>query len=117
MSSDRLTEIKQRLREFSERRDWGQYHNPKNLAMMIASEAGELLSELRWIPGDQSDRFLQDPEVRKKVEHEIADILIGIIILCERVGIDPYQAIENKIEINTKNYPPDRRGMPHRSKD
>jgi len=116
MNSDRLGEVQQRLREFSEQREWTQFHNPKNLAMLIASEAGELLAELRWIPGDESDGFVQDPEVRKRIEQEVADILIGILILCERIKIDPYTAINDKIEINTINYPTDRRGMPNRKK-
>ena len=48
MSSDRLIELQEELRQFSEQRDWSQFHNPKNLAMLIASEAGELLSELGY---------------------------------------------------------------------
>lgn len=116
MKSDRLTEIQERLRAFSEERDWIPFHNPKNLAMLIASEAGELLSELRWISGEDSDRFLEDPKVRTNVEHEVADILIGVLIFCDRTGIDFYSAIENKIKINAANYPASRRGMPTRSK-
>lgn len=114
MSSDRLIELQQRLREFSEQRQWSAFHDPKNLAMLIASEAGELLAELRWIANSDSDQFLLNPEVREKIEHEIADILIGVLIFCDRTGIDPLKAVEDKIQINTDNYPPDRRGMPTR---
>jgi dCTP diphosphatase len=114
MTSDRLIELQQRLREFSEQRDWSQFHNPKNLAMLIASEAGELLSELRWVSGSDSDQYLENPEVRTKIEHEIADILIGLLIFCDRTGIDFYKAMEDKIKINRANYPPERRGMPTR---
>jgi NTP pyrophosphatase (non-canonical NTP hydrolase) len=104
------------LHEFSEQRDWTQCHNPKNLAMLIASEAGELLAELRWIADADSDRFLENDDVRRKIEHEVADILIGILIFCDRAGIDVYRAIENKIEVNAANYPRDRRGMPTRTR-
>jgi dCTP diphosphatase len=114
MSSDRFTELQKELRQFSEQRDWSQFHNPKNLAMLIASEAGELLSELRWVSGADSDRYLESPEVRTKIEHEIADILIGVLIFCDRAGIDFYRAVQEKIKINANNYPPDRHGMPTR---
>jgi NTP pyrophosphatase (non-canonical NTP hydrolase) len=116
VSADRLDEITRRLREFSDQRDWSQFHNPKNLAMLIASEAGELLAELRWISGDESDQMLANQDVRTKVKHEIADILIGVLIFCDRTGIDLWRAIEEKIEINQGNYPPSQRGMPTRKK-
>jgi dCTP diphosphatase len=114
MSSDRFTELQKELREFSEQRDWSQFHNPKNLAMLIASEAGELLSELRWVSGADSDQYLENPEVRTKIEHEVADILIGVLIFCDRTRIDFYRAVHEKIKINTNNYPASQRGMPTR---
>jgi NTP pyrophosphatase (non-canonical NTP hydrolase) len=84
--------------------------------MLIASEAGELLAEVRWISGDESDQMLTNPDVRTRVEHEIADIMIGVLIFCDRVGIDLWQAVEEKIEINNGNYPPNQRGTPTRKK-
>jgi dCTP diphosphatase len=117
MSSDRLIEFQQKLREFSEQRDWTQFHNPKNLSMLIASEAGELLAELRWISAADSDLFIKNPDVRTKIQNEIADILIGVLMFCDRTGIDCYKAVEEKIEINANNYPLGRRGMPTRNQE
>lgn len=98
--------VVQRLRVFVKQRDWGQFHDPKNLAMAIASEAGELLAELRWVTGEESLRVLADDIRRTKVEHEIADIAIALLLFCDRTGINLKDAIERKIKINENNYPP-----------
>ncbi len=107
--------VVQRLRVFVKQRDWGQFHDPKNLAMAIASEAGELLAELRWVTGEESLRVLADDIRRTKVEHEIADIAIALLLFCDRTGINLKDAIERKIEINERNYPvSEAKGRPER---
>jgi dCTP diphosphatase len=103
--SDRLTVINERLRQFVGERDWSKFHNPKNLAMAIGSEVGELLAELRWVIGDESDEFVADPLHRPNVEREAADIAIALLLFCNRAGIDLLQAVERKIELNEENYP------------
>jgi NTP pyrophosphatase (non-canonical NTP hydrolase) len=104
-NTDRLSAVTDRLREFARERDWEKFHNPKNLAMAIASEAGELAAELRWVPDDDSDEFVRDPSNRVRVEYEVADIAISLISFCDRGGIDLIGAIMRKIELNDKNYP------------
>jgi len=74
--SDRLDKVRERLRCFNTARDWSEFHDPKNLAMAIASEAGELLATLRWIHSDASDEFVYDPSNRLGVEQEVADVAI-----------------------------------------
>lgn len=103
--SDRLDSINARLRQFGAERDWSKFHDPKNLAMAIASEAGELLAELRWVAGEASDEFACDPVHRENVEHETADVAIALLLFCDRVGIDLLQAVERKIDLNEQNYP------------
>jgi NTP pyrophosphatase (non-canonical NTP hydrolase) len=100
-----LDRVRARLRRFVIDRDWSQFHDPKNLAMAIASEAGELLAELRWVSNVQADDALRDPAKREQIEHEIADIAIALVLFCERAGIDLIRAIERKIELNEHNYP------------
>lgn len=103
--SDRLDEVRERLRSFSKARDWSVFHDPKNLAMAIASEAGELLATLRWIRNDASDEFVFDPANRLAVEREVADVAIALLLFCDRAGIDLVEAIERKIDQNEVNYP------------
>ena len=107
-NTDRLTELQARLRQFTAERDWGQFHDPKNLAMTIASEAGELLAELRWVSGADADMYVRSEQHRTGIEQEVADVAIALLLFCERSGIDLLDAIANKIELNRKRYPAER---------
>jgi len=93
------------IRHFVAERDWEQFHDPKNLAMAVTSEAGELLAEYRWIGNNESDAFSRSEENRKRIAAEIADVGVSLLLLCERTGIDLIQAISEKLETNRKNYP------------
>lgn len=103
------------LMDFVEERDWQQFHDPKNLAMLLASEAGELLAEYRWVSNDSADAWTIEEANLQRVTQEIADIGIALVLFCARVGIDPVQAMLEKIEVNRANYPVDgSRGKPER---
>ena len=102
---DRLDGIVVALREFVSERDWEQYHDPKNLAMAMASEAGELLAELRWVRGEDSDAFVRSDEHRAAVEDEVADVGITLLLFCDRAGIDLIDVMRSKIESNRERYP------------
>ncbi len=101
----RLQAVIERLRSFVAAREWKKFHDPKNLAMAIASEAGELLSELRWVDGLNADHHVNSAEHRPKIENEVADVAIALILFCDRAGIDLLTAIDRKITINENNYP------------
>lgn len=102
---DRLAAIRDRLRQFVANREWEQFHDPKNLAMAIASEAGELLAELRWVSSAASDEAVQDPARRQRIEQEAADVAIALLLFCDRAAVDLLSAIERKIEQNESHYP------------
>jgi dCTP diphosphatase len=104
---DRLDEVTARLRAFVAERDWAQFHDPKNLAMAVASEAGELLAEYRWIRNADADVWSSDRENKHRVAMEAADVGISLLLLCDRVGIDLVGAMSEKIAINGHNYPVD----------
>ncbi len=93
------------LRGFVAERDWGQFHDPKNLAMLLASEAGELLAEYRWISSDQADAFSREPEARQRIADEIGDVGIALLLLCDRTGIDLQAAMRDKLARNRLRYP------------
>ena len=103
------------LRQFVAARDWSQFHDPKNLAMLLASEAGELVAEYRWVRGDDADAHSRAPAPRARIAAEIADVGIALLLLCERIGLDLTQAIEEKMAANARRYPPEAsRGRPDR---
>ena len=98
-----LESLRDRLREFAKERDWDQYHTPKNLSMALIAEAAELVEHFQWVEGDKS--HLLEDKTRTSVEEELADILIYLVRISDKLGIDLYQAVERKLEINEKKYP------------
>jgi NTP pyrophosphatase (non-canonical NTP hydrolase) len=100
---DSLDTLRDRLRAFIAERDWDQFHNPKNLAMALVAEAGELVEHFQWLTPEQADRL--PPETLAEVEHEIADVLIFLVELADRLEIDPLAAAEKKLALNAQKYP------------
>ena len=100
---DSLDALRTRLRVFVAERDWDQFHNPKNLAMALVAAAGELVEHFQWLTPAQADHL--PPETRVEVEHEIADVLIFLVELADRLGVDPLAAAERKLVLNEKKYP------------
>ncbi len=114
---DRLDTIVKNLREFVAEREWNQFHDPKNLAMALASEAGELLSEYRWISNTEADQLTKSGEKRARIVAEAADVGIALLLFCDRIGIDLLDAIQSKMITNSQNYPANEsRGKPERPK-
>ncbi len=101
--ADSLDDITTRLRAFVAEREWAQFHDPKNLA--VASEAGELLAEYRWIANAEADAWSMEPNNKQRVAMEAADVGIALLLLCDRVGVDLVEAMREKIALNAKNYP------------
>jgi NTP pyrophosphatase (non-canonical NTP hydrolase) len=101
-----LESLRDRLREFAKERDWDQYHTPKNLSMALIGEAAELIEHFQWVSGDHS-HILED-KTRLSVEEELADILIYLVRISDKLGIDLYNAVNRKIKINEKKYPADK---------
>ncbi|TVR45226.1 MAG: nucleotide pyrophosphohydrolase [Puniceicoccaceae bacterium] len=104
-SATTLAELKERIRRFGQERDWLRYHSPKNLAMALAAEAGELMEPFLWTDADASAALLADPEQRRAIEHELADVLIYALQFANRAEIDLATAITAKMEINAARYP------------
>ena len=98
-----LESLRDRLREFARERDWDQYHTPKNLSMALIAEAAELIEHFQWVDGDTS--HLLEDKTRHAVEEELADILIYLVRISDKLGVDLYAAVERKIAINEKKYP------------
>ncbi len=101
-------ELIEKLRSFVSERDWQQFHDPKNLAMLLASEVGELVAELRWVRNEDADSKLQEEAIRERVVDEIGDVVIAAFLLADRIGVDPIEAALCKLQKNGKKYPQDR---------
>lgn len=102
---DRLEEVVRELRAFVAEREWEQFHDPKNLTMAVASEAGELLAEYRWVSNAEADSYSRNKEHRRRIAAEAADVGIALLLFCDRIGLDLIDAIREKIALNRQNYP------------
>ncbi len=112
---DRLAPVIRELKSFVAEREWEQFHDPKNLAMAVASEAGELLAEYRWVTNAEADSYSKGEAERQRIAAEVADVGIGLLLFCDRVGIDLVDVVKEKIALNRRNYPVDQsRGRPGR---
>jgi dCTP diphosphatase len=101
-----LEKIKLRLREFAEDRDWDQFHSPKNLSMALSAEVAEIVEHFQWLTEEQSKNL---PKGKlEEVETELADTLIYLIRLADKLDIDLLAAAQNKIEVNEQKYPVDK---------
>jgi NTP pyrophosphatase (non-canonical NTP hydrolase) len=107
-TKDRHAALLEDIRAFVHERNWEQFHDPKNLAMAVASEAGELVAELRWVPSHEADEWCKDEENRARVSREIADVAITLFMLADRLGIDLAEAMHDKLQKNREKYPVDR---------
>ncbi len=102
-TADDLESLRQRLAEFAAERDWDQFHAPKNLAMALIAECAELVEHFQWLNEDQSAAL--SPEKRAAVRLEIADILIYLVRISDKLNIDLLAAAWEKIAINEERYP------------
>lgn len=100
---DRLATLQAQLRQFVDEREWDQFHTPKNLAMALMVEAGELVEHFQWLTPEQSMRL--PDHTWAEVELEVADVLLFLLRLCDKLSIDPIAAGSRKIELNAEKYP------------
>jgi len=100
---ENLESLRERLRRFVSERDWDQFHNPKNLVMALSVEAGELVEHFQWLTLEQSANL--PPDTRAEVELEVADVLLFLLRLCDKLDIDPLRAAAKKLDLNAKKYP------------
>ena len=103
MASSDLNTLKQLMREFADTRDWNQFHSPKNLAMALSVEVAELVEHFQWLNEEQSRNLSQDK--LDAVGHELADTLLYLVRLADKLDIDLFSAAQNKMNLNNIKYP------------
>ena len=99
-----IEKIQNKLREFSNDRDWEQFHSPHNLSMALSVEAAELVEIFQWSQSGGMDE-IANQKTRKEIEKEIADIFIYTLKIADLLNMDLEKAALEKIEENAKKYP------------
>ncbi len=102
-NDQRIADLQAALRDFAKKRDWGQYHTPKNLAMALSVETAEVVELFQWLTQEEG-RDLSPDQVERLTE-EIGDVMIYLTMLADRFGLDPVRCAEEKMVKNAVKYP------------
>jgi NTP pyrophosphatase (non-canonical NTP hydrolase) len=100
---DTLTALGKALRDFAQARNWEQFHTPRNLATALSVEAAELLEHFQWLQDREVAAF--DAPKRERIGEEMADVLLYLVRLADRLELDLAAAAWRKLEINARKYP------------
>lgn len=103
---DPMLDLRDALRRFAAERDWDPFHSPKNLATALCVEAAELLEHFQWLNDDESRRLEAAP--RAAVREEMADVLIYLVRLADKLDVDLVAAAHDTMALNAIKYPPDK---------
>jgi len=90
-------------KKFRDDRDWKQYHSPKDVAMNISIESGEVLEHFQWRSGRELDEYIAHH--KEDISDELSDVLHSVLILCDELDIDVMKAYEAKMKKNEAKYP------------
>ena len=114
--SDSLDQLRRQLAAFADKRDWQQFHSPKNLSMALIAEAAELVEHFQWLTEEESWQL--EPGEKTAVSLELADILIYLVRTADQLNIDLIASALDKININEQRYPVDKvRGKARRAEE
>ena len=114
--ADSIDHLRRRLAEFAERRDWEQFHSPKNLSMALIAEAAELVEHFQWLTEEQSRNLPAD--THREVAMELADIFIYLVRTADQLDVDLLEAAREKTARNEARYPEEQvRGRAGRAAD
>lgn len=98
-----ITKLTSRIITFRDARDWKQFHNPKDVALSLVLEAGEVMEHFQWKSKEEMEKYLKTN--KNDVGEELADVLYWILLMGYDFEIDVFEALEKKIKINEDKYP------------
>jgi NTP pyrophosphatase (non-canonical NTP hydrolase) len=101
-----LEQLRAVVRQFAEERDWDQFHTPKNLSAALCVEAAELLEHFQWL--ERGDAAELGPARLEQVRHEMADVLVYLVRLADKLDVDLRAAVRDKMVLNRAKYPADK---------
>lgn len=114
-SNATIEELRKKVTDFRDKRDWKQFHHPKDVAIALSIEIAEILEHFRFKTNDEIKEYINNPENKKELGYEMADVLNFILILADETDIDIPTALDEKLEILNKKYPIDKcKGKPHK---
>lgn len=103
-----VAELRGHVQRFVDERDWGQFHNPKDLSVSLCIEAAELLEEFQWLRPEEVETASRDPQARARVARELADVLIYAFSLANALDLDVATVVREKLAASARRYPADR---------
>ena len=106
-STATVSQLKAQIKEFVRERDWDRFHFPKDLAIGLALEAGEVLEHFRFRSNEEIDQRLADGPLRRDLGHELADVLYFTLLMCANLEMDASQILEEKLALSRQRYPID----------
>jgi NTP pyrophosphatase (non-canonical NTP hydrolase) len=101
----KIHELKERIKQFCEARDWDQFHNPKDLAIGVMTEASELLEHFRFKSEQEMDEMFKNSEKKTHISEEMADVFYFLLRLAQKYDIDLTSALDKKMQQNEMKYP------------
>jgi dCTP diphosphatase len=98
-----VKDLRDAIRVLIDQRDWEQFHSPKNLAMALSVEVAEIVEHFQWLTEEQSRKL--PPGKLTEVREEIGDVMIYLVELSGKLGLDPVEAAKAKLKANSQKYP------------
>ena len=100
-----FAQLRDLVRVFVDERDWDQFHTPKNLSSALSVEAAELLEHFQWLRDGRVEEL--GPDKLVQVRHELADVLVYLVRLADKLDVDLVSAVQEKMVLNRAKYPAD----------
>jgi dCTP diphosphatase len=107
MSSE-FEDLLNKIQNFSDARDWSQFHTVKNLILAVSAEVGELAEVVQWKSDQEVVEYLKSPEGKNKLSEEVADVAIYLLRICQQQQIDFVEILNKKMDSNSVKYPVDK---------
>ncbi|MCD6299208.1 MAG: nucleotide pyrophosphohydrolase [Thermoplasmata archaeon] len=105
---DGITELKKKVASFVRERRWEKFHNPKDISISISLEAAELLENFQWRSNEEIEKMLESKSYFTGIKEEMADIMIYLVAMSNRLGVDLVEEAFKKMEKNERKYPADK---------
>lgn len=102
-----LIDLRDRMRQFTEERDWAQFHDPKSLILALTGELGELAELFQWLPADTASERAKEGRLHQRAGEELADVLLYLVRLADVLDIDLAEAARRKLAGSSARFPAD----------
>ena len=103
---DKIEELQQKIIDFRNKRDWKQFHNPKDVALSLVLEATEVLEHFQWKTDEESREYIEHH--KELIGEELADVFYWILLMSHDIGLDIAEALQRKLKKNELKYPVDK---------